>query len=667
MPVRHRDRCRPAKTAAARTRRSWATQLWAIALIAIVFGTVAAPAAAAPDATTTLGWRQLGLGTTIHIDAQDVTTGVTVPVPEGMSPTILRGTVASATNVSDAFIQVARTDGTIVGTIPVPVFGPQQLSAPFEVPLTSIPVSEGRADLRLTLRNPGEDTECGPDPEVTLTNLDVSYAGAAQAPSNIRDVFGSVVRGVTIYTPRRPSVAVSQTALGLVAAIADHYRPQRVSVDIVEMSDAAPVAGDPLQRVVVIREQTGPGGIRLENAGQPQATLVVSGDQQSLPKQVALFRENLTGLAQTTSAGVDAVTERPVQGSDTVTFGDFPGRLTADVLGTATLTTGFDPTVLALGRPGQVKVHLLARYTPVVGEARASVTAISGGEVLTSKTLDASGSLDTQFTIPAAQVAANEPLEFQISYEPSAAACTKRSVPLTFQIEPSSTASADATPVSMGGFSSIPLGWQPTVQVALDGTDPGQLDAAAQLLASVQRSSATALSPMLVPLDQAIRSGSGALIVADAANVQALNPPIGTEDSSTRIDLAAKVRTALPGGLGTIQAFAQNSRTVVLVSTSGSWKLVDPLLAFLDAQEGELSNLRGDVLAAGAAGQTELMTIRADGPQTEIAQVGTSWLVWLGAAVAVIGVAVLVGAGVALHRRRGRPGGVAGVGGEAVT
>ena len=125
---------------------------------------------------------------------------------------------------------------------------------------------------------------------------------------------------------------------------------------------------------------------------------------------------------------------------------------------------------------------------------------------------------------------------------------------------------------------------------------------------------------------------------------------LGFSDSRNRS--CAQIRLAIPDGLGTIQAFSQNSRTVVLVSTSGSWELVDPLFAYLDDQQGDLANLRGDVLVAGRAGQPELMTVRADGPQAEVDQVGTSWVMWLGISAAVVAIAVLVAVAIMLYRRR---------------
>ena len=193
-------------------------RLWCVLVAVLTAGVIAAPATAAP-LTTTLDWRQLGLGTAVDINGANAPVSISVPVPEGMAPTALNGVVASATLVSDAFVQVTRNDGTILGTIRVPRFGADQLSTPFRLPLTRIDVSDGRADIRMTLRLINQDAVCGPDPQVSLTNLGVSYTGSAQVPSTISDVFGSVVDTVIIAVPRDPSAAVSQTTLGLVAAI----------------------------------------------------------------------------------------------------------------------------------------------------------------------------------------------------------------------------------------------------------------------------------------------------------------------------------------------------------------------------------------------------------------------------------------------------------------
>ncbi|MEP9390756.1 hypothetical protein ABLE94_00655 [Gordonia sp. VNK1] len=635
-------------------RRSLLTVL----LAALVLAISAAPATAAPGdpVQTTLGWRQLGLGTSVEITAANAPQTIGIPVPDGTRPTTLTGVVASAVNVTDAFLQVTRFDGTILGTVAVPAFGPEQRSIGFSVPITGVPVVNGHTELRVTLRNPGIDALCGPEPDVNLANLAVAYTGTEIASATIEQFFAPVLNTITLYVPANPSPVVAQTVVSLVAALTDHYRPQRVAVTVADRPTSGdPPARGPLDRAVVIDDTDTAGSIGLRNAGQASAYLQISGDAQTLPIQTALFRDDLTDLAQTDSVAVTGLGRREIQGSDIITFGQFSDRLSAEVLGTTTLVPGFDPTQLALGRPGQVRIHLRATYTPVRDAERATMLAVSGGQVLHTATLDQSGSLDTEFVIPAPQVAANAPLELRLSYEPAPAACTPRTVPLTFQIDPSSTAQAEATPVEMGGFSSVSLGWQPSVQVAFDEGNTSQLGIAAALLASVQRTSATPITPIVVPLDQAITSGSGALIVADAAAAHPLDPPIDVTDTTTTVGLPQEVRLQIPDGLGTIQAFGQNSRTVLLVSTSGAWALVDPLMGYLDASDGELGDLRGDVLVAGRDRQAQLLTVRADGPVTLVSDVGTAWVLWV--AISAILLAV-IGAGAVvltvLRRRRGR-------------
>lgn len=633
-------------------RRSVLTVL----LAALVLAISAAPATAAPGdpVQTTLGWRQLGLGTSVEITAANAPHTIGIPVPDGTRPTTLTGVVASAVNVTDAFLQVTRADGTILGTVDIPAFGPEQRSIPFSVPITGVPVVNGHTELRVTLRNPGVDAICGPTPDVELADLAVAFAGTEIAPSTIEQFISPVVRSITIYVPPQASTAVAQAALELVVALTDHYRPQRVAVTLAETpASGAPPEVGALDRAVVIRQNDGPGGVRLESPGAANARLVISGDAQTLPVQIALFRDDLTALTQTDSASVLGIGQRTVQGADVVTFRQFSDRLSAEVLGTTTLDPGFDPTLLALGHPGQVRIHLRARYTPVRDNERATVLAVSGGEVLYTATLDRSGTLDSEFVIPAPQVAANAGLQFRLSYEPAPGACTPRAAPLTFQIDPSSTAQAEQIPLRLGGFSSVTLGWQPSVQVALEPQNFAQLRFAAALLASVQRGSVTAVSPTVVPLDQAIASSSGALIIADAAAAHPLSPPIDVTEDVATVGLPREVQVQIPGGLGTIQAFAQNSRTVVLVSTSGSWELVDPLMTYLDQSDGELGDLRGDVLVAGRDRQAQLLTVRADGPVALVSDVGNAWVLWIAISVillVIIGIGALVFA--VLRRRR---------------
>lgn len=58
-----------------------------------------------------------------------------------------------------------------------------------------------------------------------------------------------------------------------------------------------------------------------------------------------------------------------------------------------------------------------------------------------------------------------------------------------------------------------------------------------------------------------------------------MRPPIGGENSDVQVALRDELCANINGGLGSIGVFADNSRhrTVVLITSSGAWSLVEPL------------------------------------------------------------------------------------------
>ena len=116
--------------------------------------------------------------------------------------------------------------------------------------------------------------------------------------------------------------------------------------------------------------------------------------------------------------------------------------------------------------------------------------AAAGGVVLDTIRLDRSGHVDTKFTIPAEIAARNPGLVLTVAYEPGAGGCTPRTVPMNFQVDPTSTASVKpGGAVAMGGFAALPQAFIPTFQVAMDGTDPDELLHAATIAGLIQQMS----------------------------------------------------------------------------------------------------------------------------------------------------------------------------------
>jgi hypothetical protein len=94
-----------------------------------------------------------------------------------------------------------------------------------------------------------------------------------------------------------------------------------------------------------------------------------------------------------------------------------------------------------------------------------------------------------------------------------------------------------------------------------------------------------------------------------------LNPPLGGDGTAVDVALPTELRANIEDGLGSIQAFADQSRnrSVVLVTSTASWSLVEPLFDYVDGLDGGWSALTGDVLAAGEARVPTNVAIRDSG------------------------------------------------------
>ena len=107
----------------------------------------------------------------------------------------------------------------------------------------------------------------------------------------------------------------------------------------------------------------------------------------------------------------------------------------------------------------------------------------------------------------------------------------------------------------------------------------------------------------------------------------------------------------LNGALGVVQAFTDKERTVLAVSGSGDWSLVDASFDYIRALPNRWASLTGDVVATGSAGETVNLTVREGGGLVnEYPGDGWKWWAWL--TLAMGGCAMVVAAAWVLIRRR---------------
>ncbi|WNG88243.1 hypothetical protein C6A87_003010 [Mycobacterium sp. ITM-2016-00317] len=612
-----------------------------------------------PDVTgVVLTADALGMSPTIGFNSANSPQTMSIPAPDGAQPGSLTGQIQSVSNITTGYLEFNREDGSLLTSVPIPDVRLGQATVPFTVDLSTVTVRDHFARVVIVLRQTDGDSICGTPPNVTLSRLSVNFDTQPGRPRTLDQFFPAVVSTVDILVDPAPDHFESQTVLNLVSMLNVRYRALALHFNVRPLprqQEPPPAQWDPMRRTIVVRSGTEAQVKLVEGAGSPYLT--ISGEGSELVEQTALFRSELLALAQTPSTTVDSVEQFEVRGGGSASFEQLgvSGRLS--VLGQASIYSTPDTAMFGLGNPGAIETHLIAHHTPVKADEKATVTVQSGGRVFYSAGLGETGLLDAKFTIPGDLGGSMAGWEILVSYEPAPGACNPRTVPLTFELDGSSTVAVTGGSVLMGGFSALPVGFSPTFQVALGESTPEFLSRAAAIIASVQRLTAQQLQPNLVDLPEAIGNRTSALIVADSAQLgqAALDSPIesGGEAEITAV-FASKdqVTLDLPEGLGSIQAFADRGRTVVLVTTSGDWELVDRALDYIAGLQRGWRDLAGDVVVAGPDGEPKNLTIRARGPELQVIDTGTQWLPW----ALTGGAAVLVGsfalAALGIHRRR---------------
>jgi hypothetical protein len=604
----------------------------------------------------TLPWATLGLNQSVVL-GPNASSGASVPVPSGLTATRLQGTIEAPLNISAGFLEVDDANGRFVAAVYLPPAGPDRVATPFDVDISSMRTPSSSLDLSFIFRPMYRADEVCATQEVTLDNLATVFTGTEPPMTSVASFFPAVVQRFTIYAPTDADNAEKQSVLTLVATLERLYHPQPLAITVLTAPrGAVPPPAAPLTRSIVV--ESGVVGLTVENPGSPGAYLRISGRGDSLTAQTSLLVNQLQTLVQSPVARVDQAGSSPALGGDTLTFSQLKMTGKTDVLRTASMTVGIDRASLGAGRVDGVQVHLLADYTPVPRNDPAAVVIRSKNIVVYRAPLDSSGRLDATFDVPSQAIGQWLNLDFALTYTP-VQPCGPLLAPITFQVDPQSTLTMHRGGPPLEGFAAVPSEFSPGFMVALDGGNPNQLGYAARIVAAIARLTPAQLTPQLVDLKTAADAQTGALIVASSAALKqtSLSPPIGGDGSAVDVNLPDQLRANIDGGLGSIQAFADRprNRSVVLVTTTGAWTLVDPLFGYIDGLTGGWGQLSGDVLAAGAAGTPTIATIRADGSTFEPppAHSVNKWVIGgIGAAV-VVAIAIVAATLWAGRRRTG--------------
>jgi hypothetical protein len=630
--------------------------LIAPAMLGAMFGLAhAAPgdddtAGAPPVAGVTLDWPALGLSASTVV-YPNTSASFTVPVPTGLTAVRLRGQMHMPVDIDGGYLEIDDGDGKFLAAVDLPAARSAAATTPFDIDISAARVRASSVDLSFKLSPFNSSGQlCDPLMELTISDLETVFTGVEAPVTSVATFFGPVLDRVTVYTPVDADAAEQQAVLTLVSTLASSYKPQPVAIAVVaQPRGAIPPPASAMTRAIVV--ERGPAGLTIESPGTPDAYLRISGTGGEFTTQLSFIINRLQSLAQTPSVRVDQAGASSDSIGDTLTFSQLKLTGKTDVLRTGRISVGVDRSALvSSGRVDSVEVHLLADYTPVPKSDAAAVVIRANQVVVYRALLDSSGVLDATFTMDRQTFAQGVNLDFALTYTPQQV-CGPLLAPITFQISPRSTLTMHRGGPPLAGFAALPSEFSPGFMVALDGSSPNQLAYAARVVVAIARLTSTQLTPQLVDVKTAGEATTGALIVAKSAALKqtSLNPPVGGDGTSLDVALPSELRADIGGGLASIQAFADtaHNRSVVLVTSTAEWTLVDPLLDYIDGPDTSWTRLTGDVLAAGPEGTPTDLAIRSDDgnsldPAADSASGSaskTSALPWLGIG---IGAAVLV-------------------------
>ncbi|MFS0899169.1 cellulose biosynthesis cyclic di-GMP-binding regulatory protein BcsB [Mycolicibacterium litorale] len=620
----------------------------------------AAPLNADPSAggEVALPWRTLGLPGDLTLVGANTNQDFALPVPTGFTPTRLRGLIHAPVDFGAGFVEITDTTGRFLATVNLPAVAPDQAVVPFDVDISPARVSAGEVGLSFTVREAAiaADDRCGLGEQVEISDLSTVFAGIEPAPTTVASFFPPVLQRLTIYAPIDADDGEEQAVLTLASAVARMYRPQTTAITVVKQPrGAVPPAAPQFTRAVVV--ENGDAGVAVVNPDTADVYLKLTGRGDQLAAQASLVTNQVQSLVQVPDARVDQAGSRGDSVGDDLTFGALNMNGEGSVLRTSTFTVGADRAALGAGRVEGLQVHLLATHTPVQALDSASVTVKVNGQAVHTAALGDSGRVDAVFEVPGQFLGQRVNFDFDLTYSPRQL-CSPTIAPVSFQLDPRSTLTVRRGGPPLGGFDGLPSEFSPEFLVALDGSNPNQLHYATQVIADIAQRTDTTLMPRVVDVNAAADAGMGALIVANAATIEqtSLRPPVGGESSEVQVDLRDQLRAQINRGLGSIQAFADapRDRTVVLVTTSGAWSLVEPLFGYIDQQPDGWSSLTGDVLAAGAEGRVTNLTIGAGDSAPAAPRDTGDRQVWaaVGAGIVVL-IALAAGAAVWWRSRRG--------------
>ena len=628
---------------------------------------VAPHAGAAPgdggivSAAPTLSLDSLGAGEDLAFPGQQGSTTVTIPVPEGLTPTDIRATIQLPPNAQGASLTVVQ-DGETLSSVDVPSAD----RSPVTIGLRGAEVIDNAVivTIRSFVVPPAGFCVFDETDQLTLLTPSVVFAGTEVAPTVVADFLPPILQRLTIAIPATPTQAESNSAVALASAVVGYYGEQPVDVVMQTLPEGQPTPPTPstaLERHVSVIERPDSAVTLLGTVGVP--ALLISGPATDLTNQTRLLTSDMSRLAVSSKAVAGPLRVSPQLPPDATTLRELgePGA-SATALTDPKVSIGLDQT--RLGRPtGDIKVNLKGSYTPLPPNYGGQVVVSVGDEVITRWAAEPSGTIDEMITIPNRLLQRFTDLNVAVDAAGDTGACGEAS-PITLEVSGDSPVqSSPATPPVPPGFQSVPQALMPELQIGLTVGSFADTARAVSIIEGVQRLSAVPLGTSVVPLETATTSKLPAiLIAADNWDDPTIDLPV-SKSGNNPIDFAGvdgngdeTTLTLDPAvNFGSLQTVVDGERTVLVATSTGAPGQLDALLGWLGADRDRWVRLNVNALVAAPDRDPVALTVDIGSTSdTSDSEDDRSLIRWIGAGV-LVAIAIVV-AIIVIRSRRREPG-----------
>lgn len=536
---------------------------------------------------------------------------LSVPIPRGLQAMELTGRLRSSPGLAGGRLEIRNGERTLTWIS----LSPGEL--PLHVGLHEGQIDHERLNLNFRLIPPRDADPCMfPLTErVELEDLHVRLEGTPEPPRTIAAFWPPDLRSLVLLLPPEPSTDEATAALRLVAFGTRRAPGHPLTVSIRLDGDLPPLdPWDPWTRVVQIKRGESRAGLRFPEEGFPMLEIQApSGAALRMVESILSYGEALP--FPEIAPGPGAVPEGQVPRR--ITLAEL-GYSQVQMRGSGPMETAFFFSQSDLGGPVRgLRFRLAGQMSPVPEGGRASLLVFLNGGLAYAEPIGG-GTFDRWIALPDGLIRRDNTLIVRVDYTPPGGDCRIGIHPLTVFINGASYLESQAGQRLAPGFERFPQVLMPAFVVGLRPMDESTLNAAAQLVMLLQRTTRRPLQPEIRSWKEAISAGAPRILITkDPEDIKDLHPPLDPRPFRL-LDPDGRERFRLDPDRSfmVLEAFEHGGHDLLLLTRWGQTPELHALASAFDPQLGWYG-LSGDVWIWPAGESPVEIRVRGTGVRVE--------------------------------------------------